>query len=330
MGKRKLYTGNRPIGGGAIKSRRVAREVTGQYHQLRNELDVLQQVKGGSSSSARVRELEQSLEALGGTDAYQQASIISTRHFKTSRWVLQMIREHIYCATPEAQRPTLQLLEVGAINTDLQHVSRVHTRAIDLHSQHPSIETLDFFDLPPEQSFHVVVCSMVVNCVTEAGRRGEMLARLIGHLRPTEKAQAPSLLLLALPSRCLSSPQVQSKARFVALLQALGLELLAQRETPKVTFLTLALANDVNQTATAAPDEPPPPRRKKKEQEEDKGKERDEEREEGREWVRACRARLLACDVATLRAFRQGSAPAPEAARHSGEFAVLVPAWLWP
>ena len=106
---------------------------------------------------------------------------------------------------------------------------------------------------------------MVVNCVTAAGKRGEMLARLAGHLKrpsagsvmpdgggigrsgsgsssssssssntPTPTASPPpSLLLLALPSRCLSSPHV-GRARFLMLLGAMGLVLLAERETPKV------------------------------------------------------------------------------------------------
>ena len=37
------------------------------------------------SISRRITELEDRLENIGGIDKYQQASIISTSHFKTSR-----------------------------------------------------------------------------------------------------------------------------------------------------------------------------------------------------------------------------------------------------
>ena len=80
--KRKLFTGNLPIGGvKPVKSRRIAREVTGLYHELRNAL-------AATSDAGQAAALEKQLEAMGGTAAYQAASVISTRNFKTSRWVL--------------------------------------------------------------------------------------------------------------------------------------------------------------------------------------------------------------------------------------------------
>jgi hypothetical protein len=93
----------------------------------------------------------------------------------------------------------LRVLEVGAINAQLSRCPWLDVRAIDIHSQHPRIEEVDLFDIPPRQRYDVVVSSMVrsvvcssdlidlicrckyplqvVNCVPEGDRRLEMLMR---------------------------------------------------------------------------------------------------------------------------------------------------------
>lgn len=233
----KLFTGVRPIGGKAIKSRRIARQVTSSYHAIRNEMEAL-----GDKDKKRHAELSSQLVALGGTDAYQQASVTSTAHFKTSRWVLAMVAKH---CSPRPKGQKLDVLEVGAINTQLFSASHLNVRAIDVNSQHPRIEEIDFFDILPTQSYDCVVSSMVVNCVTRAGGRGDMLARLAGHLR-----DETSLLLLALPTRCVNSPLLGSEA-LALLLRGLGLLVLETRLTPKVTFFTLRLSSPPNADAGA-------------------------------------------------------------------------------
>jgi hypothetical protein len=45
-----------------------------------------------SKGDEKTKLLEQ-LDEIGGVDAYQQASIISTRHFNTSRWVVKTLNE---------------------------------------------------------------------------------------------------------------------------------------------------------------------------------------------------------------------------------------------
>lgn len=82
---------------------------------------------------------------MGGTDAYQQASVLSTQHFNTSKWVLGVLIN-------TGRRPRgekLRVLEVGAINTYLTDIDWLDVYAIDLHSQHPKIHTRDFFDIEP-------------------------------------------------------------------------------------------------------------------------------------------------------------------------------------
>ena len=181
--KRKLFLGTAPIGGKDMKSRRKARFVTSQYHNIRNELTAIDKdVDTPLAEKDRQKEiLNEKLEAIGGVDKYQQASIISTSHFKTSRWVVTILEQigmkkllddegaisevpssgSQICTTATTSSRKLNVLEVGAINTQLQQCKWLNVRAIDVNSQHPSIEECDFFDIIPTSSFDAVVCSMV-------------------------------------------------------------------------------------------------------------------------------------------------------------------------
>lgn len=156
------------------------------------------------------------------------------------------------------RRPT-RLLEVGAINTELINAAsatvlsrangegdrsivvtkqkyRLEVRAIDLHSTHEGIEEADFLLLPlnsknVDDRYDVIVCSMVLNCVTTSVARGEMLSRLFHFLRPG------GLVYLTIPKTCLNLSPYIDKERFEQLLQAVGLEVVEHaKDTPKVAF----------------------------------------------------------------------------------------------
>jgi 25S rRNA (adenine2142-N1)-methyltransferase len=185
--KRKLFLGTEPIGGKVMKSRRKARFVTSQYHNIRNEISAIDNnsLIRPDDKDEKKKLLNEKLEAIGGVDKYQQASIISTSHFKTSRWVVSIL-EQLGCrktqqipAVVKSQAPAIEdkdagymsknfvsncklnVLEVGAINVQLQQCRWLNVRSIDVNSQHPSIEECDFFDIEPTASFDAVVCSMV-------------------------------------------------------------------------------------------------------------------------------------------------------------------------
>jgi hypothetical protein len=85
MRKRKLFTGNIPIGGSSIKSRRVARKVTSKFHELNNllvqkTLEMENDNNSNNANSNEIQKLKRSIEELGGRNKYQEASIISTQH----------------------------------------------------------------------------------------------------------------------------------------------------------------------------------------------------------------------------------------------------------
>ena len=123
------------------------------------------------------------------------------------------------------------------------HVSNknynLHVRAIDIHSTDERIEEADFLTLPyvspiVSERYDVIVCSMVLNCVTTPIQRGKMLARLYHHLRPG------GLCYLTLPKYCLTKSAFLTPTLFRQLLSdengGVGFQIEETKESPKVAF----------------------------------------------------------------------------------------------
>ena len=201
MGKSRRIAKPKPIGGVVVKSRRLARKITSAYHEIQNERKrLLDAVADGVSATTdhctqtsmldemdraiKLKALDERMKDIGGTDRYQQASIVNTQHFKTSKWVIhsliQLGRRPLSKCSPKSSTAyaeansansasftvlqqvsrkekrkgvdhRLKTLEVGAVNVQLQSCTWLDVRAIDLHSQDPRrIEECDFL-APPEQ-----------------------------------------------------------------------------------------------------------------------------------------------------------------------------------
>jgi len=237
-------------------------------------------VVGGSGSGDRKRVLKDYNEAIrkiGGRRAYQEASAFNTaagvsgRYSTSRRWVLArlstkdkmekwthggiegegddrswwMVGRGIIAA---GSRRNVDLLEIGAINTDLLSSSRdpslrLSVRAIDLRAHAPGIERADFLTLSlVSPRYDVVVCSMVVNCVPNAYDRGEMLCRIYRVLREG------GLAFLALPLACLERSSGIDRATWRDMLTGngsaaggygIGFEIMEERDSPKVAFFVL-------------------------------------------------------------------------------------------
>ncbi|KAE8879922.1 hypothetical protein PF005_g15437 [Phytophthora fragariae] len=227
-----------------MKSRRKARQVTTTFHRLTHELDRLKQKPSGQAQerSERVAEITKQLDALGGRQAYQDASILSTSFHRTSKWVFQLLTR--FELRPKAKQPPLRVLEVGAINTQLLSCPWLDVRAIDLNSRHERIEQRDFFSLQPAGEFQVLVSSMVLNCVPGADKRGEMLRLYRAHLKEG------GLLFLMLPLLCLRHSQFMTYARFTKILEAVGFRVRETKDSPKVAFFCLERTETVNEAAS--------------------------------------------------------------------------------
>lgn len=168
-----------------MKSRRVARGVTTNFHRITHEID---RVRSDASidedtRAQRLDTLTGDLQALGGRTAYQDASIVNTSMFRTSRYVTQVLTRQ--GVRPKSGSVLPRILEVGAINTQLVNTPWLNTDALDLNSRHPKIQQIDFFEFPcVPGEYDVVVSSMVINCMPTAHQRGALLTKCRRHLRP--------------------------------------------------------------------------------------------------------------------------------------------------
>lgn len=238
MGKRAGKRKAPLVGLGAVgTSLKAARRVTSEFHRAERALEAAR--RGGDRGGAAAA--REQLDALGGRQAYQEASILTTAKHRTAKFVFAALTRH--GLRPGAGEPPLPLLEVGAVNTQLVSVPWLETRAIDLRSQHPRIEQRDFFDLEPRREFGAVVSAMVLNCVPTPTARGEMLQRCRGHLREG------GILFAMVPLRCLTCSRFCTWALFRQLVECCGFEVLETKESPKVAFLC---ARRVERTEPAA------------------------------------------------------------------------------
>jgi len=248
-----------------MKSRKKARQVTTKFHKLTRALTLAKDV-------AEVKRLNLQLEEMGGREEYQRASQLSTSFHSTSKWVLGGLARFGWLhgipladkgfqteagTKPKKRRRPTRLLEVGAINTELldsadqlqesrdqadgktmtKRKYNLRVRAIDIHSMEERIEEQDFLTLPFTSSnvterYDVIVCSMVLNCVTNPMDRGKMCAKLYHHLRPGGK------LFLTIPKFCLTKSAFITPELFVELLGEKGVGFVVEetKESPRVSF----------------------------------------------------------------------------------------------
>lgn len=218
------------------------------------------------NNHTKVPQIDQQLKEMGGREEYQRASQLSTSFYSTSKWVLGSLARNgwlygipLAAAGDEEEkkqkkrRRTTRLLEVGAINTELLDAAaqtvkdgstsemkqkyNLHVRAIDIHSMEERIEEHDFLTLPYTSSniserYDVIVCSMVLNCLTTPQDRGKMCAKLFHHLRPGGK------LFLAMPKFSLTKSAFLTPGIFLKMLGEKGIGFVAEetKESPKLSF----------------------------------------------------------------------------------------------
>ena len=231
--KNKKKSGNVPIAAPKMKSRRKARQITSAFHTLTHALTALQSDVDLSLDDKveKIEKMQGQITAMGGREAYQDASILSTELHKTSKYVFQLLTK--YDLRPRRGQVPLEVLEVGAINAQLLQCSWLKVMAIDLMARHENIVQMDFFTLTPTQHYNVVVSSMVLNCVPEPTERGRMLKMYRSHL------QKEGLLFLMLPLLCLNNSNHISYDSFLHLLVAVGFTIRDCKTSAKVAFFCL-------------------------------------------------------------------------------------------
>ena len=258
-----------------MKSRKRARHVTTQFHKLTRELDQAIREGNTEHAKICEQKLEEMggrpeyQRASQLSTSHHSTSKWVLGYLASKGWLHGIKIENDNTnggdggrqKSGKIPRRTTRILEVGAINTELLDAAaaststeiglasqngqrhkkyNIHVRAIDIHSMEKRIEEKDFLDLPYIHSdvtkrYDVIVCSMVLNCVTTPIDRGRMLCKLFHHLRPG------GLCFLTIPKFCLSKSAFLTSTLFQQLLQdtGVGFSIQAKKESPKISFFIL-------------------------------------------------------------------------------------------
>ncbi|CAO1604135.1 25S rRNA (adenine2142-N1)-methyltransferase [Xanthoria calcicola] len=221
-----------------ILSSQATRSSIRKHHVLQKQL----QAAVLNGDSVLKERLQAQLEASGGLQRYQEASIqgqSSERGGDSSKVLMEWITENAsqYRRHGTAQHAKLRMLEVGALKVDnaCSRSGIFTVTRIDLHSQHPDIQMQDFMEMPvpspgtlAEDGFDVVSLSLVVNYLGDPFSRGDMLKRVSSFLRSsgqTSKDEARSAfpaLFLVLPASCVTNSRYLDEERLEGIMITLG------------------------------------------------------------------------------------------------------------
>jgi 25S rRNA (adenine2142-N1)-methyltransferase len=139
----------------------------------------------------------------------------------------------------------LRVLEIGALSTrnEISKIDRLEVMRIDLRSQEPGIQEIDFMDLSvPDtegQRYHIISLSLVLNFVPNAAARGAMLQRISGFLT-RDVSESPSRLLpclfLVLPLPCVANSRYLTEDRLEEMMMSLDFSLIKTKKTNKLYY----------------------------------------------------------------------------------------------
>ena len=226
----------------ATISSKITRSIIQSHHNLRKEH--AKAVEQGDL--ARADDLEGVINDKGGLETYQIASTLgqsNARGGDSSRILVDWLREATEGA--RSQNVQLRMLEVGALSTRnvCSQIDCLDVTRIDLHSQEPGIQEVDFMDLPTPsiegQRYQIISLSLVLNFVPHAAARGAMLERipdfLTTKLSEVARRYLPCLFLV-LPLPCVANSRYLTEDRLKALMDTLGFSLIELKKTAKLYY----------------------------------------------------------------------------------------------
>ena len=241
-----------------FQSSQKSRKSINLYHQLQKAK--VQAIQNGNEHEA-VR-LQNEIDSHGGLALYQVASLTGqskVRGGDTSKvlveWVRKALPQHgdgTTCSFGSSDK-SLRMLEIGALSPDNACAqSRLFEMTrIDLRSMHSSIQQQDFMEKPlpaaadsDGEKYDILSLSLVLNCVPDPCRRGEMLRRTCLFLRERSFAidnqeetsgLFPSLFLV-LPAPCVINSRYLNEERLRAIMSSLGYTLSRRKLTAKLIY----------------------------------------------------------------------------------------------
>ena len=225
-----------------------------------------------AGDKVKAAELSKAIDDNGGLELYQAASIkgqSAERGGDSSRVLVQWLKERGTFTGGQSTRSDftesdrevtgnhkekikepfqLKVLEVGALSplNAISGLPGLNITCIDLHSQHPAIETQDFMERPipnsDEEKFDIISLSLVLNYVPDAVARGEMLRRTCKFLRlgkqskeAEENSTIPALFLV-LPAPCVMNSRYLTEEHLTLIMNTLGFVLMHNKLSAKLVY----------------------------------------------------------------------------------------------
>lgn len=228
-------------------SRNATKALINRHHLLHKR----KRQAAAKGDKAEEAAIDAEIEALGGIESYQEASLQGQRHDRggdSSRVLMQWL-EPCLSSQPADTGRRLRLLEVGALSTQNACSKSGHfdIERIDLNSQGEGILQQDFMErpLPQDESerFDIISLSLVLNYVPEPKGRGDMLRRTTQFLRapgryidsPQLAANFPSLFLV-LPAPCVTNSRYLDEEKLTAIMESLGYVNVAAKTTQRLVY----------------------------------------------------------------------------------------------
>lgn len=224
------------------------------YHALQKDLSRAKAV----NDEAKISSLQAQIDALGGIEAYQRASIQgqSTSRGGDSSLVLMTWLKPQIPALKALVKPC-RVLEVGALSTkNACSTSKLfEIERIDLNAQGPGITQQDFMERPlptrEEDKFDMISLSLVLNFVPDTKGRGEMLRRTTRFLRKKDPAssvpEVAATLFLVLPEACIENARYCNEERINRIMTSLGYVQLQRKQTTKLVYYLWQWKNEVKE-----------------------------------------------------------------------------------
>ena len=228
-------------------SRSATKALINKHHLLHKKKRQAN-AKGDKTEESAV---DAEIEALGGIESYQEASLQGQRHDRggdSSRVLMQWL-EPCLSAQAAGSGRRLRMLEVGALSTQnaCSKSSHFDIERIDLNSQGEGILRQDFMERPlPEgepDRFDIISLSLVLNYVPEPKGRGDMLRRTTQFLRaPGRYVESPELaatfpsLFLVLPAPCVENSRYLDEEKLTAIMGSLGYVKAESKTTQRLVY----------------------------------------------------------------------------------------------
>lgn len=227
--------------------RKATKSLINKHHLL--EKRKLQAIAKGDKVAEAAISAE--IEALGGLQKYQQASLQGQREDRggdSSRVLLDWLESKKLSNSLGGEKGKLRMLEVGALSTDnaCSKSNLFDIERIDLNSQGEGILQQDFMErpLPKDDSerFDIISLSLVLNYVPDPRGRGDMLRRTLQFLYDSPSHQSSAVaamfpsLFLVLPAPCVTNSRYLDENRLEAIMASLGYTKIMDKTTQRLVY----------------------------------------------------------------------------------------------